>query len=60
MSGGLSCEAKGWTVAQISLTKDFDRNQKMTVVLQILEDKDDFLKKLKNPKLVVWAGTGTY
>ena len=58
--GGLSCEANGWTVAQISLPKDFDRNQKMTVVLQILEDKDDFLKKLKNPKLVVWAGTGTY
>lgn len=58
--GGLSCEANGWTVAEISLPKDFDRNQKMTVILQIMEDKDDFLKKLKNPKLVVWAGTGTY
>lgn len=60
--GGLGCDEanSGWTVGQISFPHDFDRNQKLTIILQILEDKDDFLKKLKNPKLVLWAGTGTF
>lgn len=58
--GGQGCDANGWTVGKFSLPKDFDRNQKLTVILQILEDKDDFLKKLKNPKLCLWAGTGIY
>lgn len=58
--GGLGCNANGWTVGSFSLPKDFNRNQKLTIILQILEDKDGFLKKLKNPKLVLWAGTGTY
>ncbi len=59
--GGAGCDAaNGWTVGSFSLPKDFDRNQKLTIILQILEDKDEFLKKLKNPKLVLWAGTGIY
>lgn len=58
--GGGGCDGNGWTVGHFSLPQDFDRNQKVTIILQILEDKDDFLKKLKNPKLVLWAGTGTF
>jgi len=50
----------GWTLDEYVFPKDFNRNQKVTLIFQILEDKEGFLKARKNPKLVVWAGTGTY
>lgn len=60
--GGVGCSKYeiGWTLDQYVFPKDFNRNQKVTLIFQILEDKEGFLKARKNPKLVVWAGTGTY
>lgn len=58
--GGCSKYESGWTLDEYVLPKDFNRNQKVTLIFQILEDKEGFLKARKNPKLVVWAGTGTY
>lgn len=58
--GGCSKYESGWTLDEYVLPKDFNRNQKVTLIFQILEDKGGFLKARKNPKLVVWAGTGTY
>ena len=57
---GVGCDGiNGWNVASFLLPKDFDLDQKVTLTLQILEDKDDFFKTLTNPKLVFWAGKGT-
>lgn len=60
MGGGCSKYEIGWTLDEYVFPKDFNRNQKVTLIFQILEDKEGFLKARKNPKLVVWAGTGTY
>ncbi len=54
---GVACnKLRGWQLMYAQLPLDFDVNQKVTISIQILEDRKKYLSSLKSLKLVFSAG----